>query len=238
MEAQYPREVNAIDPDQGQGHTSRVRVTDKSQLLCATDLGQWKTPRSMSHRKSYSIPGQVHFLTFSCFQRRPFLLEQSPCRILAQSLDEARAIEHFDIWAYVFMPEHVHLLIRPTHDVYDMAAILRRIKEPVSRRVLGLWRQSTPDRLVEAADTTAGPVSHRFWQPGGGFDRNIFDPDTIRKAIDYVEWNPVRRRLVTDPLGWEWSSARARAGGTHVPFIVDPVTWEPSSDEGIVRGTH
>ena len=129
-------------------------------------------------------------------------------------------------WAYVVMPEHVHLLIMPQRESHVIARICRRMKEPVSRRVLDEWSGECPDRLdpPRRADLTNGQVPRRFRQPGGGYDRNLHNPDAIERAIDYIEWNPVRRGLVADPLHWTWSSARARVGETDVPLRIDPVS--------------
>ena len=192
----------------------------------------------MSCRKSYNTPGHAHFLTFSCWWRQPFLLDPETRLAFVQALSEARSRERFDIRAYVLMPEHVHLLIRPALESYEIARILRRIKEPVSRRVLSGWRNDHPIRLDAAADATAGPTTHRFWQPGGGFDRNLYCADRIDNAMAYVEWNPVRRGLVSHPLDWEWSSARARSGRTDVPLRVDELKWENRPGEKTVFATH
>jgi putative transposase len=185
----------------------------------------------MSHRQSFNIVGHVHFLTFSCFRRQRFLSDEFECGCFAESLNAARHVEHFDLWAYVIMPEHVHLLIRPRRADYEMASILRRIKEPVSRRILAEWRARLSERLPQAHDVIRGRHVHRFWQPGGGFDRNLYDPEAIRKAVAYIEWNPVRRDLVGQPEEWRWSSAAARIGYQNVPLVIDPVRWEtPPTD--------
>ncbi len=187
----------------------------------------------MSHRHSHNTLGHAHFLTFSCLQRQKFLIDEVACSSLAVSIDAAREIEGFDLWAYVFMPEHVHLLIHPRTEDYEIAKILRRIKEPVAREVLARWRQSVPDHMRQAADTTDGPVTHRFWQPGGGFDRNVHDIEVISKAIDYIEWNPVRRGLIGDPIDWKWSSAGARAGRADVALRIEEVSWGITGPTGI-----
>jgi len=186
----------------------------------------------MSGRKSFNIPGHSHFLTFSCWERRPFLAEEDACREFVETLEAARRIEEFDLWAYVLMPEHVHLLIRPRREVYSMARILRRIKERFSRDTLRNWRTRFPDRLEECADRGCVPTRYRFWQPGGGFDRNLWNHDAIRNAVTYIEANPIRRGLVADSLAWEWSSARSRAGWPNVPLMVDPVEWEITESRG------
>ena len=61
----------------------------------------------------------------------------------------------------------------------------------------------------------------RFWQPGGGFDHNIFKEKTVAAVIEYIHANPVRRGLVNDPMDWEWSSARFWDGHTKVPIRMD-----------------
>lgn len=50
----------------------------------------------------------------------------------------------------------------------------------------------------------------RFWQPGGGFDRNLWEPKAIHAAIGYIEANPVRKKLAINPEEYQWSSAYAR----------------------------
>jgi putative transposase len=55
-------------------------------------------------------------------------------------------------------------------------------------------------------------LRHRFWQPGGRYDRNITSTEVLRAVIDYIHANPVRRGLVARAEDWEWSSARCYAG--------------------------
>jgi putative transposase len=177
-------------------------------------------------RASFNIPGHTHFLTFSCWERQPFLTDQHTCTEFTKALDKGRRIEQFDIGAYVLMPEHVHLLIRPRREVYAMAKILRRVKEGFSRNILRDWRKHHPERLMDCADTGCNPTRYRFWQPGGGFDQNLWSHNAIRNAVTYIEANPIRRGLVGSTLEWEWSSARSRAGQTDVPLVADPISWE------------
>ena len=50
----------------------------------------------------------------------------------------------------------------------------------------------------------------RFWQAGGGFDRNLWNAKAIHSSVNYIEYNPVRAGLVNAPEDWQWSSARTR----------------------------
>ena len=174
-------------------------------------------------RHFYNDPGHAHFLTFSCFHKRQFLTDERVRIWLAESIDAARVKHDFSIWAYVFMPNHVHLLIHPNRDEYSISKILRDIKEPVSQQFMAHLRKNTPWKLKLMKARQGTREVYRLWQAGGGFDRNLFEWDEIEGKINYIELNPVRRKLVKEPNEWIWSSARARTVEGRVPLKVDPV---------------
>ena len=63
--------------------------------------------------KHVDEPGHVHELTFSCYQRRPLLRSDTWTTWLGESIDRAASRHGFALVAFVFMPEHVHLLVYP-----------------------------------------------------------------------------------------------------------------------------
>jgi putative transposase len=67
----------------------------------------------------------------------------------------------------------------------------------------------------------SGQINHRFWQRGGGYDRNIVTPKTAYLEIDYIHHNPVRRGLCVHPADWIWSSAADYAGVRSGPLTID-----------------
>src|SRR5690349_16320451 len=89
-------------------------------------------------------PGHAHALTFSCFQRRPFLSKDRSRQWLVDSIAAARRKHGFHVWAYVIMPEHVHLLIWPIAAVYNVSSILTSIKHPVSRAAVAFVKREAP----------------------------------------------------------------------------------------------
>ncbi len=139
-----------------------------------------------------------------------------------ESLDAARKKHEFDVWAYVLMPEHVHLLVYPRADDYSISAILTDIKQPVTRLALRYIRAHAPGALDLMRDEQPnGKVSHRFWQRGGGYDRNLIHPKTVHATMNYIHANPVRRELVAAPEDWHWSSAGYFVGRADVPLVPD-----------------
>ena len=102
--------------------------------------------RKRCHR--WNEPGDAHELTFSCYRQRKFLSRSRTRAYLAEAVSKARRKHAFDVWAYVIMPEHVHLLIWPREQVYSISAILKSIKQSVSRRAICWLRRANPAGLV------------------------------------------------------------------------------------------
>jgi len=175
--------------------------------------------RPIPHRKRvkhYHLPGEFHELTFSCYRRLPLLTNDLWRRWLAESIDEAAQSLEFHVNAFVFMPEHVHLLIWPTRSdttAEDISTFLAAVKRPVSRRVKAALKDSgankSASRLLQRLTirNRPGSMAFRFWQEGPGYDRNLDNEKSVTACIEYIHHNPVRRKLVKLPPHWKWSSA-------------------------------
>ena len=110
---------------------------------------------------------------------------------------------------FVFMPEHVHLLVYPTAANPSISRYLARIKQPFSKQIKDVL-VAHGSRLLSRLTVRERPGKDcfRFWQEGPGFDRNLFSPDAISLALEYIHNNPVRRGLCRRAVDWRWSSAR------------------------------
>ncbi|MFQ5807406.1 MAG: transposase [Phycisphaerae bacterium] len=156
---------------------------------------------------------------------------------LLDALDQARCRWNFALWAYVIMPEHAHLLIHPREANYEIALILKAIKQPVSQHAAAFLRQHAPEWLERLRVTRpGGRVEYRFWQQGAGYDRNIFREQTAWTCVEYIHANPVRRELVAMPMDWPWSSARWYAGLDGAKLSMDePPPWPSLTRHGRKR---
>jgi putative transposase len=159
--------------------------------------------------KHFHEPGDLHELTFSCYEQLPLLAEDTARKQLCESIDRAVTGGAYRLVAFVLMPEHVHLLVDPTSAEPAIDKLLYAIKRPFSHRmklhfeaVASRWR----DRLT--VRDRPGKLAFRFWQEGPGYDRNLSGSSAIVAAIDYIHRNPVRRGLVERARDWKWSSCR------------------------------
>jgi putative transposase len=191
---------------------------------------------SEPHRKlavKYNVEGHAHFLTFSCHQRMPLLTNDHWRRMLASTLRRACDEHEVALWAYVFMPEHVHLLLKPRRKNYDISKFEHAAKNGSSKMIVNDLVSKKAALLPRLLVTERpGKTCHRFWVEGGGHDVNVWTMKKVIEKANYCHRNPVKRGLVNDPAKWHWSSFRwlelgAREGE---PLRVDD--WDESLIDG------
>jgi putative transposase len=163
-------------------------------------------------RRRFDEVGQARELIFSCYRRYRFLDHDRTRLWFLEELESARREWSFDLWAYVLMPEHMHLLIYPRRPKLDVGRIAGQIKEAVARRAIAYLESHAPQWLSRITVREGARLRRRFWQPGGGCDRNVVEPSTAHQMAEYIHANPVCRGLVTVAEQWEWSSVRWYAG--------------------------
>jgi len=160
--------------------------------------------------RHYNEENHAHELTFSCFHQNEHLKEKDLCVIFMEELEYASVKFEFYLWAYVLMPTHVHLLLLPKKAQYNISRMLQEIKGRTSTRYRQWILQSDPEHFDHFCVMSKGRKTFRLWQPGGGFDRNLWNSKAVHYSIKYIENNPVKARFVENPEAWPWSSARAR----------------------------
>lgn len=132
--------------------------------------------------KRYQQNGDFHFVTFSCYQRRPYLASEAHRFQFEEVLEVSRSKYGFIVLGYVVMPEHVHLLITEPSTTL-LAKALMALKISSSKRL-----DYSP-----------------FWQ-ARYYDFNVFTSSKQVEKLKYIHRNPVRRGLVERPEQWRWSS--------------------------------
>ena len=85
----------------------------------------------------------------------------------------------YQLHAFVFMPNHVHLLITPLEPVSKMMQSLKRFTAREGNRILGLTGQP-------------------FWQDES-YDRLVRDEREFERTLHYIESNPVTAGLAATP---------------------------------------
>ena len=117
-----------------------------------------------------------------------WLIEPRIASICAEALlhgDQVRRA--YDLFAWVVMPNHVHVVMDP---LIPLSEIMRWLKTATANRA---------NRLI-------GKTGAPFWQREY-YDRWIRSEKELSSVIAYLEDNPVRSGLAASPEEWRWSSA-------------------------------
>jgi putative transposase len=147
--------------------------------------------------------GDLHFVTFSCDRRRPYLGTRRARDRFVKVLDQVRARWKFPLLGYVVMPERVHLLIAEPRGG-NPSKVLQVLKQKVSRALRARRRKPPREQLsLKFGETEAG--TGHFWQRRF-YDFNVWSAKKLREKLDYMHANPVKRKLVLHPRDWPWSS--------------------------------
>jgi len=141
--------------------------------------------------KRFQRSESLHFITFSCFHRLALLEAPGARETVEAVLEQTRARHQARMYAYVLMPEHIHLLINEPPRIL-LAQFLKALKQTTSRKLRGGREQ--------------------FWQHRY-FDSNVYSDKARSEVIRYIHRNPVKRGLVEKPEDWAWSSFRHYATG-------------------------
>lgn len=146
--------------------------------------------------------GNLHFITFSCYQRLPLLGSASARDAFVRILGEMRGQFGFSLVGYVVMPEHVHLLISepPSGTPSD---VMRELKKHVSVAIGGV----RPVAIAPSSAPRSGSEERMrsFWQRRF-YDFNVWGLEKKNEKLHYMHTNPVKRGLVRNPKDWIWSS--------------------------------
>jgi putative transposase len=129
-----------------------------------------------------------------------------------------RSRHEFHILGYVVMPEHVHLLLSEPKKGTP-SKVLQVLKQKVSRALRRKPRRSAPGQL-SLAFPEAGAEEAAFWQRRF-YDFNVWSAKKVKEKLEYIHGNPVKRKLVTHPKDWPWSSWSHYAKGEEGLLRID-----------------
>lgn len=138
------------------------------------------------------FPGIPHHVTQRGNGRQQTFFDEADYALYRDLLTEHSTAAGVEVWAWVLMPNHVHLILNPSD-----ADGLRRALAPTHRAYAG---------HIHARLKRTG----HFWQ--GRFGCVAMDEAHLAAALRYLALNPVRARLCARATDWPWSSVHAQLG--------------------------
>jgi len=162
--------------------------------------------------------GHSHFVTFSCYRRQPNFRDPKACDLFLLTLESMRRRFNLQVYGYVVMPEHIHLLLSEPR-TKTLADAIHYLKLSSSKRL-----RATPSRPTVAA----------FWQKRY-YDFNLRNYRQFIEKLRYIHRNPVKRGLCAEPADWKWSSFRHYARREQLAVEIES-EWTAQDREDQQRG--
>jgi len=179
------------------------------QRVRVRNLAMWNPLKNPLERR-YGC-GHLHFITCSCYQRRPLLGTPWRRDAFLRILDEVRKRYQFFLVGYVVMPEHIHVLISEPK-TGTPSIVMQVLKQRVSRALHGNMSPRRSASQFGPCQTDLGEASPHLWERRF-YDFNVWSKKKMIEKLHYMHMNPVKRGLVADPNSWAWSSCRFYQNG-------------------------
>lgn len=180
----------------------------------------------MSTHSKHEEKNCFYFVTFTCYQWKPLIEKTKLYDYLEQWLNELKK-RHIITSAYVFMPNHVHLLIYVKEESKGLNSVLGNGKRFMAYEIIKRLKKSRDHLLLEHLSKGVQEKErlkgkkHQVFRLS--FDAKKIQGKEIEKVIDYIHHNPVSGKwnLIEDFSDFPYSSAGFYEKGKKTNVLVD-----------------
>jgi len=139
--------------------------------------------------RRYYTPGHVVFITQVVNHRQPVFQNSETIFLLKEIFQNAKEIHPYKMLAFVFLPDHFHVLIQPKGNS-NFSQIMHSIK----RNFTVAYKRSMNFK---------GDL--QFWQKRF-WDHVIRNEKDLENHLHYIHYNPIKHGYVNEMEDWKESS--------------------------------
>ena len=167
----------------------------------------------------YKIEEQdkLYFITMQVVEWIDVFTRENYRKIIVENLEYCIKNKGLEIYAWVIMSNHIHLLLKSSTD--NLSGIIRDFKSYTSKVILEEIKSETESRkdwmlklFKEAALNNNRNTGYQFWTHEN-HSEHIFSNNFIEQKLEYIHNNPVKAGIVGSPEDYRYSSAIDYAGG-------------------------
>ena len=172
-------------------------------------------------RSRYKIfePTHPHFVTCTILNWLPVFTRKESAEIILDSLRYLQKAENLQLYAYVILENHIHLIAQSD----DIVRSMRHFKSFTAKEILKLLQKENATTLLKQFQFYKKAHKtdriYQIWQEG--YQPKLIQTDAMMiEKIKYIHANPVKRGYVDDAVHWRYSSARDYAGESGLIEVV------------------
>ena len=163
----------------------------------------------------------AYYLTTVTKDRLQVFRREELKAIACNALKEARQSCGFLIFAYVIMPDHLHVI---TDSEKKSRVLLRFINGLIGRRVIDFLKQRNYSASLKKLRRQEDRRGHKYslWDHHANA-RVLTSEEMLMQRVNYTHKNPVRAGLVATAEEYKYSSARIWSGRSleNEPLLID-----------------
>jgi putative transposase len=163
--------------------------------------------------------GRIHFLTLTVTDWVDVFTSPNHKMTIIESLRHCQKEKGLEIYAWVLMSNHLHLIAAAANDKQnDLSDILRDFKKFTSKTIVKNINQEPEsrrewmlDRFEFAGRNDKKIKNYKFWQEGNE-PKPIYNNTFFEQKLIYIHQNPIRAMIVSRQEDYIFSSASNYAG--------------------------
>ncbi|WP_281987640.1 REP-associated tyrosine transposase [Aquimarina aggregata] len=167
----------------------------------------------MSRNYKFHNKSGLYFVSFATVYWIDIFIREKYLCILVESIEYCRNYKNMQVYAYCFMPSHVHLVFRSGNQ--NPSGLIRDFKKYTSKKLLNAIADNPQESrkkwllwmFEKAGKKNATVCKMQFWQQHNK-PIELWTDKVIQQKINYIHNNPIASGFVTDPVDWKYSSAR------------------------------
>ncbi|MFO7889359.1 MAG: transposase [bacterium] len=156
--------------------------------------------------KIYDKQG-VYFITSTIIQWIPLFTSKKYFDILISSIKYCQKHKNLEIYVYVILDNHVHMIC---HGL-ELSKTIQSIKRHTAKFIIKQLEQDNKTWILNLLrffkKMHKHDSKHQIWQEGNQ-PKQIISEKMFKQKTEYIHYNPVKRGIVTEPEHWYFSSAR------------------------------
>ena len=169
---------------------------------------------------AYKIHKQdaCYYLTLQVVSWADIFTRNRYCKIVVDSLNYCVSEKGLEIFAYVIMSNHIHIIARSSKG--ELSGVVRDFKSHTSKQILKSIQEEPESRrewllrlFEDAASKHKRNEKYQLWTHEN-HPEEVFSPSFTLQRINYIHQNPVRAGIVDEPHEYRHSSAVDYAGKT------------------------
>ena len=153
------------------------------------------------------LPDTAHHIVQRGHNRRTVFVSADDYKCYLTNLVQLKNEFGCRIYAYCLMPNHVHLIINPGEKTEHLSMLMKRVAGRQTRYVN--WRERSSGTLWEGRFRSSVILTEEY----------------LTACCRYIELNPVRAGICSNPADFKWSSYASKVQGRNDPVVDFPASY-------------